>query len=146
LTYEPHYEGSWIVFSPPGGTSSARGAHTFKARAGHHLPPQLLSSGRNVFEELGDGFTLFAFDRDETAAFAQAAEALHLPLKIVRDSYDLGRCAYEAKFILVRPDRYIAWTGNSPPTDAAAILAKAIAKPHAQYEPKSFSHRVLIVA
>jgi hypothetical protein len=130
LTYEPHYEGSSIVFGPPGGASSARGAHTFKARAGHHLPPQLLSSGRNVFEEFGDDFTLLAFDRDETtpAAFAKAAEALHVPLKIVRDSYDQGRRAYESKFILVRPDRYIAWTGNLPPANAAAILAKAIGK------------------
>jgi 4-hydroxyisophthalate hydroxylase len=131
LTYEPHYEGSSIVFGPPGAASSARGAHTFKARAGHHLPPQLLSSGRNVFEELGDGFTLFAFDRDETTAvaFAQAAKALHVPLKIVCDSFDQGRRAYEAKFILVRPDRYIAWTENSPRTTAVSILAKAVAKP-----------------
>jgi hypothetical protein len=131
LTYEPHYEGSSIVFGPPGGASSARGAHTFKARAGHHLPPQLLSCGRNVFEELGSDFTLLAFDRDGTtaAAFAQAAETLHVPLKIVRDSYDQQRSAYEAKFILVRPDRYIAWTANEPPTNAVAILAKAVGVP-----------------
>ena len=58
LTYEPNYEGSPIVFGPPGGVSSARGDHTFKARTGHHLPPQLLSSGRNVFEELGPVFHL----------------------------------------------------------------------------------------
>jgi hypothetical protein len=121
------------VFGPPGATSSARGAHTFKARAGHHLPPQLLSSGRNVFEELGSDFTLLAFDATDAAEMASAigAKALKLPLKIVRDSYDQGRCAYEAKFILVRPDRYIAWTGNSLPDDAAAILSKAIAKPRA---------------
>jgi hypothetical protein len=53
---------------------------------------------------------------------------LQVPLKIVRDSFDQGRRAYETKFILVRPDRYIAWTGNLPPTDAAAILAKVIGK------------------
>ena len=94
-------------------------------------PPQLLSSGRNVFEELGDGFTLFSFARDETtpAAFAQAAKAPQVPLKIVQDSFGEGRRAYEAKFILVRPDRYIAWTGNSPPTNAVSILGKAVAKP-----------------
>jgi len=130
LTYEPHYEGSSIVLGPPGGASSARGAHTFKACAGHHLPPQLLSWGRNVFEELGEDFTLLAFDRDETtaAAFAKAAEALHVPLKIVRDSCEEGRRAYEAKFILVRPDRYIAWATNDPPNDAAAVLNKATAR------------------
>ncbi len=75
MTYEPHYEGSPIVFGPPDGVSSARGSHTFKARAGHHLPPQLLSSGRNVFEELGRDFTLLAFDGEDrtAAAFENAA-------------------------------------------------------------------------
>ena len=53
------------MFGPPGGASSAHGSHTFTARAGHHLPPQLLSSGRNVFEELGPDFTLLAFDADD---------------------------------------------------------------------------------
>jgi len=48
-----------------------------------------------------------------------------MPLKIVRDSYDQGRRAYEAKFILVRPDRYIAWTANEPPNDPVATLGKA---------------------
>ena len=128
LTYEPHYEGSPIVFGPPGGASSAHGTHTFQARAGHHLPPQLLSSGRNVFEELGADFTLLAFDAaDATAsAFAAAAKALRVPLKIVRDCYRDGRTSYEAKLILVRPDRYIAWTSDAAPTEAAAVIGKVV--------------------
>ena len=102
LTYEPHYEGSPIVFGPAGGASSARGSHTFKARAGHHLPPQPLSSGRNVFEELGPDFTLLAFEgEDQTvAAFEKAARSLGVPLKIVCDSYQDERTAYEAKLML----------------------------------------------
>ncbi|HTC01825.1 MAG TPA: FAD-dependent monooxygenase [Xanthobacteraceae bacterium] len=128
LTYEPNYEGSPIVFGPPGGVSSAHGSHTFTARAGHHLPPQLLSSGRNVFEELGPDFTLLAFDADDRTvqAFIDAAKALNVPLKVVRDSYRDGRKAYEASLILVRPDRYIAWSAVSAPADAAAVLGKAV--------------------
>jgi hypothetical protein len=61
-------------------------------------------------------------------AFALAAKALQMPLKIVRDSYDQGRCAFEAKFLLVRPG-YVAWTANDMPSDPIAILAKAIARP-----------------
>ena len=73
---------------------------------------------------------LLAFDRDVTteSAFSRTAEALRVPLKIVHDSDDHERTAYEAKYILVRPDRYIAWAANSPPADAAAILAKAVAR------------------
>jgi 4-hydroxyisophthalate hydroxylase len=130
LTYEPNYEGSPIVFGSPGGVSSAHGSHTFTARAGHHLPPQLLSSGRNVFEELGPDFTLLAFDAEDgtVPAFIAAAKALNVPLKIVRDSYRDGRRAYEANLILVRPDRYIAWSAVSASADAAAILGKAVGR------------------
>jgi hypothetical protein len=86
-----------------------------------------MSSGQNVFETLGSDFTLLAFNGGDAAetAFATAAQALGVPLNIVRDSYEQGRHAYEAKFILVRPDRYIAWTADSLPDDAAAIVAKA---------------------
>ena len=130
LTYEPNYEGSPLVSGPPGGASSAHGSHTFTARAGHHLPPQLLSSGRNVFEELGTDFTLLAFDADDRTilGFTDAAKALNVPLKVVRDSYRDGREAYEASLILVRPDRYVAWSAVGAPADAAAILGKAVGR------------------
>jgi 4-hydroxyisophthalate hydroxylase len=130
LTYEPHYEGSPIVFGPPDGASSARGSHSFKARAGHHLPPQRLSSGRNVFEELGRDFTLLAFGAEDrtAAAFAQAASGLGVPLKIVHDSFADGRTEYEARLILVRPDRYVAWVGDTAPADAAAVMRKTIGR------------------
>jgi 2-polyprenyl-6-methoxyphenol hydroxylase-like FAD-dependent oxidoreductase len=130
LTYEPNYEGSPIVFGAPGAVSSAHGSHTFTARAGHHLPPQLLSSGRNVFEELGPDFTLLAFDAEDATvlAFSDAAKALNVSLKVVRDSYRDGRKAYEASLILVRPDRYIAWSAVSAPADAAAILGKTVGR------------------
>jgi 4-hydroxyisophthalate hydroxylase len=128
MTYEPHYEGSPVVFGPPGGVSSAHGSHTFKARAGHHLPSQLLSSGRNVFEELGPDFTLLAFDADDraVAAFEQTADAQGVPLKVVRDR--VGQNAYEARLILVRPDQYVVWTGNEAPGEAGAIIGKAVGR------------------
>jgi 4-hydroxyisophthalate hydroxylase len=129
-TYEPHYEGSPVVFGPPGGKSSARGSHIFKARAGHHLPPQPLSSGKNVFEELGAGFSLLAFDTDDktVAAFEQAARSLGVPLKIIRDSYDGARKVYEARLILVRPDRYVAWTADAAPDVPRAVIARAVGR------------------
>jgi hypothetical protein len=124
--YEPSYEGSPVVLGPPGGKSTAHGKHVFKARAGHHLVPQSLSSSRNVFEELGRGFTLLAFDVDDAAvrAFEQAAASLKVPLKIVRDTYANGRVKYETRMILVRPDQFIVWTGDLAPADAAQIMRK----------------------
>jgi 2-polyprenyl-6-methoxyphenol hydroxylase-like FAD-dependent oxidoreductase len=125
-TYEPNYEGSAVVAGPPGGKITAHGTHTFQARAGHHLPPQPLSSGRNVFEELGQGFALLAFDAvdADVKAFEQAAAALNIPLKVIRDSAAGGREAYEAHLSLVRPDQYVVWTGAHAPADARALMAK----------------------
>jgi 4-hydroxyisophthalate hydroxylase len=127
-TYEPNYEGSSVVMGPPNGICSAHGTHEFTARAGHHLAPQPLSSGRNVFEELGAGFTLLAFGADEQAAlaFEQAARPLNIPLKIIRDSYDGGREAYGSRLTLVRPDQYVVWAGDARPGDARALLSKVI--------------------
>jgi hypothetical protein len=125
LTYAPHYEGSSILFGPPGGVSSAHGTHTFKAQPGHHLPSRRLSSRRNVFEELGAGFSLLAFDAGDVTAFERAAQTLAIPLKIIRDTFGDERAAYEARLVLVRPDRYVAWVGDHLPSSAADVLKRA---------------------
>ncbi|MDX1523494.1 MAG: FAD-dependent monooxygenase, partial [Anaerolineae bacterium] len=134
-SFEPHYEGSPVVYGPPNGVSSARGSHVFTARAGHHLPPQPLSSGRNVFEALGSGFSLLAFDvEDQTVrAFEQAAQTDNVPLTIIRDTYTGRRTAYGARLILVRPDQFVAWAGDHPPGDAGCVIRKVTGQAQDQH-------------
>lgn len=126
LRYEPNYEGSPVVDGPPGAVCSAHGEHSFVARTGHHLPPQPLSDGRNVYDTLGQGFTLLAFgapEPDVAAIEAPATEAA-VPMNIVRDSFADQRTAYEMRMILVRPDQFVAWCGDRAPADPSALIHK----------------------
>jgi len=72
----------------------------------------------------GLGYDVLLTDVDEAAVkpFEQTASALNVPLKVVRDSYADGRARYEARMILVRPDQFIVWIGDSAPADAGAIM------------------------
>lgn len=125
-SFEPNYEGSPLVTgSPEGAVPSAKGTHEFKARPGHHLAPQVLPDGRNIFEVLGEGFTLISIKADNSLVegFRQSAETRKIPLKIVEaDAPDLI-LAYGASLILIRPDQFVAWSGDDGNADE--ILARA---------------------
>ena len=111
---------SWTL----GASCSIHGRHSLEAQPGHHLAPQLLSSGRNVFEALGTGFTLLAFGAEprSVAAFESVAKTLGIPLKLVSDTWDDDRRAYESRLVLVRPDQYVAWKGDTEPNELEAVL------------------------
>jgi hypothetical protein len=114
------------VCGPNGGVGGAAGKHEVAARAGHHLAPQKLSSDGDVYEALGRGFNLLAFDAPDgdVTALAQAAEAQRVPLTVIRDTFLDGREAYGSRLILVRPDQFVAWTGDAAPRDPNALWRK----------------------
>ncbi|WP_024519178.1 FAD-dependent monooxygenase [Bradyrhizobium sp. Tv2a-2] len=123
--FEPNYEGSPIVWGPAGAVSSAIGSHAYAARAGHHLAPQPLTGGKNIFEALGHGFTLIDLGASHAASgFEQAASKLRVPLKVVSDSPTDGRENYQSRLILVRPDQFVAWVGDD--ADPVELLRRAI--------------------
>jgi 2-polyprenyl-6-methoxyphenol hydroxylase-like FAD-dependent oxidoreductase len=127
--YEVNYEGSSIVINPGGGETGVHSDHSLKARPGHHLAPQLLTSGRNIFEELGPNYTLLAFGAsdDVVAEFEAQAKIQSVPLTVIRDTFESPRTKYESAMILVRPDQFIAWTGDGADTDPASIIKTVIA-------------------
>jgi 4-hydroxyisophthalate hydroxylase len=48
-----------------------------------------------------------------------------VPLNVIADTFDGPRAAYGRRFILVRPDQHVAWTGNEPPANATVVLHRA---------------------
>jgi len=133
--FEPHYEGSPIVSAGAAGrTSSAKGEHRVEARAGHHLAPVGLADGRNVFEALGPGYTLLACGAAPGAAavFGEAAADRGIPLAVVEQPTPGEAQRYAARWVLVRPDHFVAWTsaqGEVSPTQARRVLARAQGAP-----------------
>jgi hypothetical protein len=124
--FEPNYEGSPVVrhtqdANAPALVCSAKGSHQFKARAGHHLAPAIMRSGKNVFEALGAGFTLLTFGEPtaQTQIWVDAAAALNIPLTLVQEAASSETDRYEAMAILVRPDQFVAWASQDTRIDAA---------------------------
>jgi 2-polyprenyl-6-methoxyphenol hydroxylase-like FAD-dependent oxidoreductase len=126
--YVVHYSDSPVVFGEPSELTGVHGEHRWQARGGHHLGPLPLSSGHNVFEELGAGFTLIALDADEGAIadFKKSAESLGVPLKVVKDSFAGDREKYVSHLLLVRPDQFVSWHGDSVPEGADAVLRTVV--------------------
>lgn len=126
--FEPNYRGSPIVFGPAGGETNAVGRHEHRAKAGHHLAPHVLLDGSNVYDHLRSGFTLLVFEGADAVleSFAAAANRMRLPLTIVADHGSEGRAHYQARYVLVRPDQFIAWASEEPPSCAEAVLMKSV--------------------
>jgi hypothetical protein len=119
--FEPNYEGSPVVWQnhPASQVCSAKGSHQFKARAGHHLAPAALSNGKNVFEELGNGFTLLALGAatTDTQVLIDAADSAGVPLTVIHEPTGSQADRYEAHWILVRPDQFVAWVSEDKVID-----------------------------
>lgn len=123
-SYEPNYEGSPVVWPGDGdGVCSAKGSHRFEARAGHHLAPAVLSSGENLFDALGTGFTLLAMGAPQSTVdrFRTAAAEQNLPLTVRVAAPEGEVLRYEATLVLVRPDGFVAWSARTSEVSDAGI-------------------------
>ncbi|RFU78913.1 fad binding domain [Trichoderma arundinaceum] len=85
---------------------------------GYRAPHVFLKGGVPIFDEFGKGFTLVVFSSDhhlqEGHLFQEAAEKQHVPLDILTlVNEDDVRRIWGAKFVLVRPDGFVSWRGQS---------------------------------
>lgn len=88
--------------------------------AGARAPHFVLDDGNSLYDALGEGFGLIAFGGAETAALEAAAAQRRVPLAVIRS--DTQPDGYTRPLVLVRPDRHIAWSGETAPPDCGTLL------------------------
>ena len=120
--YFPNYRGSPIVLGE-GGSPSATGEHSHRARPGRYLPPK-----EDVISRLGSGFALVTVGDSGTVGprFDEAANLLGVPLDLVSMPNTRATNEWESSVLLVRPDRFVAYAGSDRDIDAEEVLAVAV--------------------
>ncbi len=98
------------------------------SRPGSRAPHVMLDDGRSILDLFGAGFTLIRTgegdaDHDE-ALFVNAGRELGIPVSFQALGDAQVARLYERRFVLVRPDGHVAWRGDQPPVDVAALLRR----------------------
>jgi 2-polyprenyl-6-methoxyphenol hydroxylase-like FAD-dependent oxidoreductase len=120
------YESS--VVCPDGSPAPAASVTDYAQTSfpGARAPHAWLRDGRSTLDLFGKAFVLLRLGRDAPAVapLEQAAKRRAVPLETVSLDEAAARSVYQRKLVLVRPDGHVAWRGDVPPGDAAAIVAK----------------------
>jgi hypothetical protein len=98
-------------------------AYTQTSRPGSRAPHVWLAKGRSTLDLFGRGFVLLRLDAGgETPAIEAAARDRRVPLEVVTLDSAAAREAYAKPLVLVRPDGFVAWSGEALPADAGALI------------------------
>jgi 2-polyprenyl-6-methoxyphenol hydroxylase-like FAD-dependent oxidoreductase len=125
------YDGSPIIPANGAPPADEYARYTPSAVPGGRAPHLWLGEGRNygdsLYDRLSQGFTLLRFGRRADAGPIEvAAAASKIPLTVLDVPSREGRELYGADLALVRPDQYLAWRGDKPPSDPARLLAQVV--------------------
>ena len=86
----------------------------------HHGP------GGSIYDRLGAGFTLVDLSTDpcRVRSLSLTARARGIPLTVLRLAGDVYHDLYQRDLVLVRPDRHVAWRGNTVPEDPDVLWGR----------------------
>jgi hypothetical protein len=97
--------------------------YTQTSHPGCRAPHAWLPDGRSTLDLFGRGFTLLRFPgAPESASLSAAFGARGVPLETVEIGDPAIAELYERGLVLVRPDGHVAWRGDRPPGDCAALV------------------------
>jgi len=82
-----------------------------------------LDGGRSLYDELGPYYTIVRIDpRITIGPLVQAAHKRAVPVKVLDLKPSEANGQYAMGLTLVRPDQYVAWRGNSVPTNPMELI------------------------
>jgi 2-polyprenyl-6-methoxyphenol hydroxylase-like FAD-dependent oxidoreductase len=95
-------------------------------RAPHMWLDSRHAYGASLYDRLGDGFTLLRLGSraSDGGEIVSSAARLNIPLTVLAVEDGDARDLYGCDLVLVRPDQYIAWRGNTPPADTEVLLRR----------------------
>lgn len=120
------YVDSPVIDNIPGGPEHLFRDYHPTTWPGARLPHVWLADGVPMQDRIpDDGFTLLRLgnSRADTSALERAVRARGAPLTVLDVAEDAPRDVYGVDLILLRPDMHVAWRGNAPPGDPAALAA-----------------------
>ena len=83
---------------------------------GVRIPHIWLSDGCSILDRLGSDFTFIDLTgHADTSDIEDAFTSLHAPIRTFSRSEPHVRSVYGCRFLLIRPDLHIVWTGNVLP-------------------------------
>ena len=96
---------------------------------GSRAPHAWLHDGSSLFDHFGPGLTLLALPAADATCLQEAehsADAMNIPLKLLRSDNPALPRLYLNRLTLIRPDQHIAWTGDVwPAREDFNVLAMA---------------------
>jgi hypothetical protein len=126
------YDGSPIVAAdgapPPDEFDRYRPSGVPGGRAPHYWPGPGRGPGDSLFDQFGRGFTLLRLGGGAPDAnpIEAAARRRGVPLKVIDLPGADGRDLYGRDLALIRPDQYVAWRGNAPPSDPDRLIGRLV--------------------
>jgi 2-polyprenyl-6-methoxyphenol hydroxylase-like FAD-dependent oxidoreductase len=126
------YDGSPIVAPdgapPPDIYESYTPSSVPGGRAPHYWMGPGRGTGDSLFDRLGKGFTLLRLGNrpPDAAGIEAAARKRGVPLAVLDVPDADARELYGCDLALIRPDQYVAWSGNAPPADPDKLMALVV--------------------
>ncbi|WP_199435249.1 FAD-dependent monooxygenase [Qaidamihabitans albus] len=136
VQFGSRYVGSLGIVAPPGSGNDTAiediGTYVPSADSGARFPHVWLADGTSVFDRLGPEFTLVVVDTPELVArvtpLLDLAQGLGVPMTLLELTGPDILDVYRHRLVLVRPDLFVAWSGDEPPGDPGELLAALLGR------------------